>query len=52
MQFPSFESQTTFSISLRKKVPYLLFRFVELQLMWYGGEKGLMSLVGEGKTMR
>ena len=30
----------------------LCFRFVELQLMWYGGEKGLMALVGEGKSMR
>jgi hypothetical protein len=27
-------------------------RFVELQMLWYGGERRLMSLVGEGKTMR
>jgi hypothetical protein len=27
-------------------------RFVELQMVWYGGERRLMTLVGEGKTMR
>jgi hypothetical protein len=28
------------------------YRFVELQMVWYGGERRLMTLVGEGKTMR
>ena len=27
-------------------------RFIELSLMWYGGEKQLMSRVGEGATLR
>lgn len=30
----------------------IIFRFVELQMLWYGGERRLMALVGEGKTMR
>ena len=36
----------------RQSIAIVISRFVELNLMWWGGEKELMNNLGDDKTVR